>query len=277
MRGQQQGQALEEFAKKSEAQVYFGQDRGRRLSERRLYQQVDKTQEWAENNYYHLPLEQLNSDVVKVNRFWRDFANSDPQQPFLSTHVAEATSSFAEMMLALAVLDLPLRSGEHEIKIEEKQMSLVAKNAMVAFHEEIRPAEIAAGETPILVSQNFFRHGDRYRYVDNQKVDKYVTDEFLVQTVYGCQIVVTNPTSSPQKLDVLLQVPRGALPVLNGKYTRTVHTDLRTFPHRDDGVPFLLPTCGRLRALPGTCVQKRAVAGICTAGHAARGARVEQN
>ncbi len=72
---------------------------------------------------------------------------------------------------------------------------------MVVFHEEIRPAEQEASETPILVSQNFFRHGDRYRYVDNQKLDKYVTDEFLVQTVYGCQIVVTNPTSSPQKLD----------------------------------------------------------------------------
>ena len=39
--------------------------------------------------------------------------------------------------------------------------------------------------------------------VDNEQVDKYVTEEFLVHTVYGCQVVVTNPTSSRQKLDVL--------------------------------------------------------------------------
>ena len=80
------------------------------------------------------------------------------------------------------------------------------------FHEEIRAAEPAAGDTPILVSQNFFRLDDRYRIVNNQQVDKYVTDEFLVQTVYGCQVVVTNPTSSPQKLTLLLQIPQGAHP-----------------------------------------------------------------
>jgi len=35
--------------------------------------------------------------------------------------------------------------------------------------------------------------------------------------VYGCQIVVTNPTSSKQKLTVLLQLPVGAMPVSNGQ------------------------------------------------------------
>ena len=45
------------------------------------------------------------------------------------------------------------------------------------------------------------------------EVERCVTEEFLVQVVYGCQIVVTNPTSSRQKLDVLLQLPVGAIPV----------------------------------------------------------------
>ena len=38
--------------------------------------------------------------------------------------------------------------------------------------------------------------------------------------VYGCQIVVTNPTSSPMKLDLLLQVPKGAMPVSEGQLHR---------------------------------------------------------
>ncbi len=89
-------------------------------------------------------------------------------------------------------------------------MTLTAGGSpMVVFHEEIRPSAAPEAGSKVLVSQNFFRHGDRYRHVGNEKVDKFVTDEFLVHTVYGCQVVVTNPTSSPQKLDVLLQIPEG--------------------------------------------------------------------
>ena len=49
---------------------------------------------------------------------------------------------------------------------------------------------------------------------NGEKVDKFVTDEFVAGVVYGGQVVVTNPTSSRQKLDVLVQIPKGAMPVL---------------------------------------------------------------
>ena len=196
---------------------------------RQLYRTLDKTQEWAENNYYQLPIAQQNGVLVPVNAFWRDYAAQDPKLPFRSTHIAEASTNFTEMMFALSVLDLPFRSVEHEATFNGAQMTLSTKSPLIVFHEEIRGAEPAAGDTPILVSQNFFRLDDRYRLVNNQQVDKYVTDEFLVQTVYGCQVVVTNPTSSPQKLTLLLQVPQGAIPVLNGQITRGVPVDLKPY------------------------------------------------
>ena len=123
-------------------------------------------------------------------------------------------------------------------------MVLSAKSPLIVFHEEIRGAEPAASDTPILVNQNFFRLDDRYRVVNNQQVDKYVTDEFLVETVYGCQIVVTNPTSSPQKLTVLLQVPQGAIPVLNGQYTRGMPADLQPFSTMTTEYFFYFPLPG---------------------------------
>ena len=118
------------------------------------------------------------------------------------------------------------------------------------FHEEIRRAEPAAGETPILVSQNFFRLDDRYRIVNNQQVDKYVTDEFLVQTVYGCQVVVTNPTSSPQKLTLLLQVPQGTIPVLNGHVTHGAPVDLKPFATTTIEYYFYFPQPGQFVHYP---------------------------
>jgi hypothetical protein len=117
------------------------------------------------------------------------------------------------------------------------------------FHEEIQPVEPVAEETPILVSQNFFRHSDRYRFENNERLDKFVTDEFLIHVVYGCQVVVTNPTSSAQKLDVLLQVPLGAIPVLNGRYTRSVHTQLQPFSTQTLEYHFYFPAPASSRTI----------------------------
>src|SRR5207248_1645031 len=66
---------------------------------------------------------------------------------------------------------------------------------------------------------NFCRADDRFREEGNEKFDKYVTAELLAGVVYGANIVVTNPSSAPQKLTVLLQIPRGALSVSGSKAT----------------------------------------------------------
>lgn len=207
----------------------LARDRTRRATARQLYRKLDKTQEWAENNYYHLPIDQQNAALVPVSAFWRDYANHGGKTPFLSTNLAEASRNFTEMMFALAVLDLPFEAGKHDRELKDRLYSLTAASPAVIYHQQIRPTNTTGEKTPILISQNFFRHGDRYRHLNNEKLDKFITDEFLAHTVYGCQVVATNPTSSRQKLDLLLQVPRGAIPVLNGKYTRGVHVDLQPY------------------------------------------------
>jgi hypothetical protein len=165
-------------------------------------------------------------------------------------HLAEASRSFPEMMFALAVLDLPFTAGQHETEFQDGAMKLTAGSPLVVFHEEIQPVEPAAEETPILISQNFFRHGDRYRFENNERLDKFVTDEFLIHVVYGCQVVVTNPTSSAQKLDVLLQVPLGAIPVLNSRYTRSVHVQLQPFSTQTLEYHFYFPAPGQFPHYP---------------------------
>jgi hypothetical protein len=74
---------------------------------RQLYQKLDKTQEWAENNYYKLLIEQQIADLVAVNALWRDYVEHDQAQPFHSRYFAEAAANFTEMMFALSVLELP--------------------------------------------------------------------------------------------------------------------------------------------------------------------------
>ncbi len=78
---------------------------------RRFFQKLDQTKEWAENNYYHLPIEQQLADLVAVNEFWADYAEHDGPGPVPVRSFPQATRNFTEMMLALAVLDLPFKAG----------------------------------------------------------------------------------------------------------------------------------------------------------------------
>ena len=239
-------------AQAGEKELFFEQDEGLRKDARQFYRKLDKTQEWAENNYYHLPIDQQNADLITVNAFWRDFAQFDPSkgQKFRSVNFAEASHNFPEMMFALAVLDLPFAADKHETKFDQAKMTLTPGSPLILFHEEIKQVPAAKEQTPILVSQNFFRHGDRTQQVNNEQVDKFVTEEFLVGVVYGCQVVVTNPTSSKQKLDVLLQIPRGAIPVLKGRETRSVHIDLEPYHTQTLEYHFYFPAPGEFLHYP---------------------------
>ena len=214
------------------------------------YQKLEKTKEWAENNYYHLTMDRQGPELVTINAFWRDFAEHQGPSPFLSTHIAKASRNCTEMILALAVVDLPFVANEHAIDYEGTRMTVRAGSPAIVFHKEIKPANPATDKTPLLVSQNYFRADDRYRYEGAERFDKYVTEEFLVATTYLCQVVLTNPTSASQKLDLLLQIPRGALPVQDGFFTRGVHLRLEPFGTQSLEYRFYFPAPGELVHYP---------------------------
>lgn len=223
---------------------------GRRNEMKQFFRQLDTTEEWVENNYYKLPIEQQISSLITVNEFWKDYAVRDHQQPFVSKNLAQASRNFSEMMLALAVLDLPFKAEKHETGYELGKMSLAAADNLVIFHREIKPVKEIAKTQSILVGQNFFAHNDRYYYEKNERFDKFVTEEFLTRRVYGCQIVMTNPTSSRKNVDVLVQVPNGAIPVLNGFYTRSLNFQLEPFTTKTHEYYFYFPAAGEFAHYP---------------------------
>ncbi|MBM3878823.1 MAG: hypothetical protein FJ387_03760 [Verrucomicrobia bacterium] len=211
---------------------------------RRFFQKLDSTKEWAENNYYHLPIEQQLADLVTVNEFWADYARHDGTTPFLSPAFPQATRNFTEMMLALAVLDLPFAAGPHQEQLDGRRYALEVRSPAVVFHREIRQAAKSMEPGGMLVAQHFFRADDRYLHQNNERFDKYVTDEFLPHVVYGAQVVLTNPTGNRQKLEVLLEIPRGAIPVNNGFYTRGVYVALEPYSTQTLEYSFYFPVTG---------------------------------
>jgi hypothetical protein len=151
------------------------------------------------------------------------------------------------------VLDLPFDAPKHDGKTDAGKFTLTAGGPVIVFHKEIKPsAPLAANAQPVplLVSQSFFRAGDRYRMEGNEKFEKYVTFEFLTGTVYGANIVVTNPTSAPTKAEVLLQIPQGALPVLGSKATDSRSVRLEPYTTKTFEYHFYFPATAGANKFP---------------------------
>ena len=219
---------VSEFAFTSAAAV-----RALRESVRSFYRAMGTTREFAEHNYYRRRIADQGAALVPVNAFWRDFARhvADGQRgPFVSPHIAQCCGNLTEMLLALAVLDLPLTSAKHETKAEGSKFTLTASGPVIVFHKQIAPATPAKSRNgALLVAQSFYRHDDRYEQEENEQSEKYVTGEFLSGVVYGANVVVTNPTASTVKADVLTQIPEGAIPVLGSKATFSRKVRLNPF------------------------------------------------
>ena len=215
-----------------------------------LYRALNPTKEWAENNYYHLPIAEHHYAIIDENKFWLDLAKHGAKPGFGSRHLGEATGNFHEMMLALAFLDLPFAAPKHEDEINEGALDFTAGGSLLLFHREIKEAGLAAKRPPLLVSQSYFKLNDRFRMEDGQKVDKFITEEFVRGEAYGAQVVVTNPTSTRQRLDILTQLPKGAIPVSGHRTTSTAPVQLEPYSTHRLELAFYFPESGKFPVYP---------------------------
>lgn len=127
---------------------YDNSMKSQRKEMQQLFRQVDKTQEWAENNYYKLPIQQQNSGLVKVNQFWRDYAAHQSDSPFYSVNVAEASNNFTEMMFAISVLDLEWKPGKHKSETQDNKLTLTAASPLLMYHDQFGRRRMDAKKRP---------------------------------------------------------------------------------------------------------------------------------
>ena len=221
-----------------------------RQAVRQFYRKLPPTEEWAENNYYQLPIDQQNANLILINAFWNDFASHPEGEPFVSGNFIYATRNFSEMMFALSVLDLPFEPVDHEVENKGSAFSLKSDQPLLLFHQEIREAKNAKDARDILLSQNFYRADSRYVNEGGERLDNFVKDEFLKQIAYGCQVVITNPTSSVRKLRYLAQIPTGAIPLQNGFYSDGRPFRLEPYSTRTFDFYFYFPETGDFPVYP---------------------------
>ena len=205
-----------------------------------LFATLDQTREWAETQYHRIRLENQVSTLIPPGPFWREYFPQMGQGAFLPTTLDLPTSQINEALCALAVIDLPLGGVAPEISIENEQLVLSAKQPAIAYVESIERAGEGGEKENVLVGQ------DVYLAQPNTSDDanRPLQGPLLRGIPYRANVVVTNPTNTMRLVQVLTQIPAGALPLASGKVTRNTPLDLTPYSTAQVQYSFYFPLEG---------------------------------
>lgn len=224
---------------------------------RRLYRALPKTKEWAEQNYYRVRAAEDVPERLPVNTFWLEVARDVKVSP----HVLECHRNLTEVIAALAFCGLPFSADEVEEELEAPSLTLTSPSPALLVSEQILPAENAEEDRALLVSQQIFRPDDLYRFEGNERMEKFVTGECIRRVVYGARLTLTNPTATRRRLNLLMQIPEGAIPLRNGQETEDIDLELEGYTTRTVELFFTFPAAGTFFQFPAHVAEKERIVG----------------
>jgi hypothetical protein len=221
--------------------LFFSVDRlGRGTRPDRFFQSLDKTREWAETQYYRVRLGDQLPELVAPNAFWEELLATGGQ-PFLPLNLDLACQSVNEALCALAVIDLPFKSEPPVLTIEDQQLVLACESPAVVFLESIEPSQQQAANASILAGQDIYLAAPG---TDDDANFPLGETPLLTGLPYRASVVVTNPSSSKQRVQVLTQLPAGTLPLSGSKMTRSTALDLEPYSTAQVQYSFYFPAAG---------------------------------
>lgn len=226
-----------------------------------LYSPVGDVIRWGERNYYQdaggqgpgLPLEP----------FWLEAAKLAPGELFLPAAVAGPARTFSGALLALALVDLPFAAGPGP---EGAEPSGPSGRPAILFRQSVESAALPAGEPEILITGHIGRinpltrkfamsDGSSGKAEENDQ-DREIasTDwsprEFIAGVPYLCETVLANPAGREQAIDLLLQIPAGAIPLEGSQATRTIPLVLAPYETKRVSCAFYFPVPGEFGQTP---------------------------
>lgn len=209
------------------------------------------TNEYQEKHYYD-----GTTVYTAENKFWMDclvhFA-SKTDKPFLSENFIYATSSLTELLVVLALVDLPFEKGTHQSESSNNQLKLTVSSNCMVFSKEIQEKGDQKLDLDILISQRFYDPFDRYVYSsDGQtKMLKNVT-EFIVGKLYVSRVAITNSSESQHEINVVTEIPQGSVPVVSLEYMKSTNMTIEPLATQVIEFFFYFPREGEFTCYPAS-------------------------
>ncbi len=209
----------------------------------------DRTRLWREANYFKNSAP-TDESLIPLNRFWLDLAAWDGKGPFLSPHFNACHTTANEALMCIALLDLPFKAERPEVKVDGSTLRVKAREPMLLFYKDTRRTENVAAESPLLVRQTFSPLAEPFLTVNGRQVENPVTGDFRPGIPYRESLVVTNPTGIGRRIDVLAQIPAGAIPLQGSLPTLSSTHELKPYGVVMLELVFYFPAAGDFPVYP---------------------------
>jgi len=211
-------------------------------------EEAGETKEYMETHYYGITNLEF-SNLVSNSEFWSDYAvhvvnnaTNKKSVPFLSSKFADRLSTLTDVIGILSLLDLPEERVEHGFKsLEGRKAELKAAGNLILYQKETKEAKKALNKN-IQVSM---------KYLDSvNNNEEVLTDEFLVNNPYSAQVIFTNISPSSLDVEVLTQIPEGALPLGKALYQKSHFSNVSSYSSGKVIYQFYFPTPGKYKHFP---------------------------
>ena len=207
------------------------------------------TRLYRDANYYKHS-GKTDESLITLNRFWLDLAAWDGQGPFLSAHFNACGRNANEALMCLALLDLPFKAERPDVSVDGSTLRVKARAPMLLFYKDTRRSDKVAAESPLLMRETFCPLDEPYRSVNGQQVENPISGDFQPGVAYSASLIVTNPTGIERNLDVLAQIPAGAIPLSGQPATLATTRKIDPYGVLSLDLAFYFPAAGEFPVYP---------------------------
>jgi hypothetical protein len=218
----------------------------------------EATKEYVERHYY------FSKEVgrSRVNAFWlntiRGLFEHGAGFVNLDLNFIFCAESLIDMVAVLALLSLPYAKAVVETRREGSNLVIAVQSGrVIQFCKQMNEGSTGKVDMDIIVSQRFYDPLDKYIYDEtnpNISTLKRI-EEFLVGKIYTSRVAVTNSSESVVEIEVVCEIPQGAVPVNCLDYTKTYIMRPNPLQTMIKEFNFYFPREGEFSVYPATALK----------------------
>jgi len=155
----------------------------------------------------------------QMNDFWSDLlfhmVSNDSSKNFGSKGFLKSVTTLSEFIVAISFVDLPFTKAKIESEVVSNTLHLKTSSNVYVLTKEVIEKKGETKDLEVLCSQKIYDPNDPVIYDEEDSeifYDKPV-DEFLPNKVYSSRVVITNSTTTRIKVNLIIEIPEGSMPV----------------------------------------------------------------
>ena len=225
-----------------------------------LFKEGGKSKEYCETHYYNTPYKNMYStNYVRSDEFYADLATFWSEnveclrnKGFYTEHFLIRPENFPQMIFALSVIDLEAKTLPSSISFNKDNglgMTIGATvNAYVLTSEISETKFKDSNKNDLIIAQMI----NNYDKMTQEATDEKEPTKFFVNTPYIQKTIITNISNKNLLVELLMQIPEGALPITSDEYTVIENVNLKKFQSQIFTQIFYFPQEGKFIQYPSS-------------------------